>query len=84
MPLYQYTCESCSHPFELRLSMDDRMKPTTEPCPNCKRENTVIKDACAPAIGDPVRLGIIKPPSEFREILSKIKKKSPRSNMNVR
>ena len=83
MPLYDFSCSSCSHTFEIRLPMDDRMKPTTEPCPNCQQA-TVTKDACSPLIGDPVRLGIIKPPTEFRELLTKIKKRNPKSNMNVR
>lgn len=59
------------------LSMSQCDTPTLQPCENCGN-TTVTKDACSPAIGDPARLGITRPPAEFqREVLGRIAKAHP-------
>tara|TARA_R110000824_G_scaffold224990_2_gene412646 strand:+ start:3370 stop:3660 length:291 start_codon:yes stop_codon:yes gene_type:complete len=35
MPMYDYVCEVCEHCFEESLSMNDRDRPTKNPCPKC-------------------------------------------------
>ena len=42
MPIYDYQCEKCEHAFEMNLGMDNRNRPTTEPCPECG-ELSVVK-----------------------------------------
>jgi putative FmdB family regulatory protein len=38
VPIYEYTCQKCSHPFEkLARSMADDSKPE---CPSCGSKNT--------------------------------------------
>ena len=46
--------------------MVDYLLPETLPCKECKKEDCVkIFLISPPAVGDPIRLGITKPPSEF-------------------
>jgi putative FmdB family regulatory protein len=85
MPFYDYTCQSCHHSFEKRLSMSDCDLPESEPCPECHQENSVKKDACAPPIVDPVRIGVTRPPSDFSKyVLGKIKHANPKADIGNR
>jgi putative FmdB family regulatory protein len=73
MPLYDFHCVSCDHSFEKMLKIVDCDLPTTEPCPNCSKSE-VKKSICAPAICDPVRLGVKRPPADFQKyVLGRIK-----------
>ena len=73
MPTYSYKCEKCNHEFEQFQSMANMHLPTTEPCPSCQGEGTVIKTiGGAPSLGDPVRLGIRKIDGGFKEVLQRI------------
>ena len=81
MPLYDYECKKCETLFEEHMSIDDRSIPTKKPCPACgarKVEQVIL----AMNIGDPVRLGITKPSSEFNEVLTRINERAPRSNLH--
>ena len=83
MPAYTYHCNSCNHDFEKVLKIADRDLPTQEPCPSCNAEGQVQKTILgAPSIGDPVRLGVIKPDSGFKEVMQKIHAANPGSNLN--
>lgn len=84
MPLYDYQCSECTHEFEIRLSMSSREEPTKNPCPNCFKENTITQFLpSAPAMGDSVSLGIVKPDRTFqREIIGRMKKEIPRNNLD--
>lgn len=75
MPTYQYCCESCEHEWEEFKRMDDRKEPTLKPCPNCKKDNSIIIVIGNIPIGDPIRLGRIKPDSNFTDVLKAINKK---------
>jgi putative FmdB family regulatory protein len=73
MPTYSYQCQKCNHDFEGFHRIADMHLPTTQPCPSCQGEGTVIKTiAGAPAMGDPVRLGIRKIDGGFKEVLQRI------------
>lgn len=81
MPLYDYVCGTCDKEFERRLSMSDVDLPLSEPCPFCK-SGTVTKLLSAPAICDPVRMGVKKPPADFQKyVLGKIQQKHPLGNV---
>lgn len=85
MPAYTYKCKACNHEFERVLKIAERDLPTTEQCPECKAEGQVYKTILgAPALGDPVRLGLIKPDSGFKEVMQKIHAANPGSNLNTK
>lgn len=83
MPLYEYKCDKCSHVFDKFLSVSARDTPLDEPCPNCKEEGAVRKLLNTPPVGDPVRMGLIKPPGGFRDVLNHIHNSTPGSVLNV-
>jgi putative FmdB family regulatory protein len=77
MIFYDYVCAACAKTFELGLRMAEYARPTTEPCPSCGQLQ-VRQLVGSPAIGDSVRLGITKPPSEFMtDVLGRIKHSVP-------
>lgn len=67
MPNYIYKCKSCSNTFEKFLSISNRKAPLEEPCPVCSCTNKIELVPVAPAIGDPVRLGVRRAPSDFQK-----------------
>ena len=81
MPLYDYECKKCNIFFEEHMKMVDNLVPTKRPCPNCgsKRVKQVLFSL---NIGDPIRLGVTKPSSEFNEVLTKISDSNPRSKLH--
>ena len=76
MPTYTFECTRCDYIFKLYLKIND---PRDFNCPNCNYENSVIRQILltAPALGDPVRMGITKPPAGFRQILKNVQDKVP-------
>ena len=76
MPYYDYKCKSCGEVYaDQQYSIADRLKPTEQTCTVCD-ELTIILLVGAPAIGDPVRLGIKKPDPAFQNHL-----KNKRANL---
>lgn len=85
MPLYDYLCSSCEHSFEKTLKISEMRQPEADPCPACGESATVSKVLNgAPALGDPVRLGIRKPNGDFKEVLQKIHHNNYKSNLNLK
>ncbi len=66
MPSYSYTCSKCGHSQKHVLPMAEREIPETVACPGCLEVGYVKQDVSAPFIGDSIRQGITKAPSEFR------------------
>ena len=81
MPLYDYECKKCETLFEEHMRMVDNLVPTKRPCPNCGAKQ-VKQVLFSLNIGDPVRLGVIRPSSEFNEVLEKINDRTPRGNLH--
>lgn len=81
MPNYDYICRDCEHRFEDFLPMKDRKKPCKAACPACGKKAVEQTVTTAPVLIDPVRLGVRRPDSGFREVISKIKAAHPRSRM---
>lgn len=85
MPLYDYRCDTCNNVFELRLPMTDNILPTTKPCPTCNNYTIEQFLETAPGIADPMRIGSIRPPSEFRrDVLGRIKAANPGNTIGTR
>lgn len=38
MPTYNFKCTSCENSWDCFLSMNERDKPLSEPCPKCKKQ----------------------------------------------
>lgn len=84
MPMYDYWCQNCHATFDdILLPISRREEPTTEPCPVCNGEHTIIITVGAPNIGDAVRIGRINLPSSWTDKLQQIKDKHYKSTMHV-
>lgn len=76
MPFYQFNCTDCSCDFEKSLKIAERDENQT--CTSCESKNTVRGVSSAPFV-DPVRLGVTRPDSGFREVLQRIHERNPGS-----
>ena len=86
MPNYSYSCSADGCDFkvvDLNLPIAGRTYPTTQPCPKCKSENTIVKDITAPGVSDSVNRGGLKVPDTFKDILRNIKSVHPGSTINI-
>ena len=90
MPTYDYKCEKCEHEFEEFLTIARRNEPTETPCerqlhrasPICGGE--IKMKAVAPGIGDPLKMGLIKPDGRYVEKLKEIKKNHPLGTVSAK
>lgn len=76
MPTYTFENTETGEVYDATMSMaeyDEYIKQ-----PNIKRVYSK-----APALGDPMRMGITKPPEAFRDILRKMKKKHAHNTINI-
>jgi len=80
MPLYDYRCSTCDNSFTRISNISTRDDPENESCEKCEQK-TIKRQIGAPALGDSVRLGLRTHDDGFREVLSKIAEKVPKSNM---
>lgn len=80
MPIYDYSCKDCGHAFSEMSKIADRLAPTETPCYECGKVS-VAQLINAPMIVDPVRIGVVKPSSEFTDVLTKIHESSPGSKL---
>lgn len=79
MPNYDYRCtnEECSvhdSGFVLQTKVDERDEPCAVPCPACGGQIERYLSA-PPGFGDPYRLGRVKTPDAFKDVLKNMKKK---------
>lgn len=80
MPLYDYKCENCGEVVSKLMSISQREEPEKEPCEKCGKV-ALKKEVAFAAIVDPVRLGVRTTDAGFKEVLSKIAEKVPKSNL---
>ena len=76
MPNYSYSCSADGCDFkvvDLNLPISGRNYPTTQSCPKCKSENTIVKDISAPGVSYSINRGGLKVPETFKDILRKVK-----------
>jgi len=80
--IYTYKCEKCEHRFERNIKMADMNVPLEEPCEECGESGHIKKTIESAQMWiDPERLGRIKPPDGFRELMRAKKKAYPRSTI---
>lgn len=84
MAIYNYKCRKCDHEFSEMLKMDDRKKPTLEPCPSCNEqgddETIVYQVIGTPKIVAGVGTNIGKSSQGWKDLLGRIKKGSGKEN----
>jgi putative FmdB family regulatory protein len=78
MPIYDYKCPECDSEFEKNVKMVNYQDP--QDCPHCSTPSMRFVKG-APGIGDPMRLGIMKPPEAFRDVLRNIHDRTPGSQL---
>lgn len=84
MPTYVYRCRDCKEEIEEVIKSVDIDKPLKYPCRFCGEKGTMERLISRTSIGDPIRLGRVKPSSDFREKLQDIKNKNPGSTIKIR
>ena len=88
MPLYDFECQSCLVDWEEFQTIAKMDNPLNEPCPSCYKVGYMIRIVGSAGIGDTARLestkGRLKPTSEFTEVMTRMKKKHPASDFEVR
>lgn len=84
MPLYDYQCQECKHHFEAQRKIAEMEAPCADPCPECGKPavQKIIASGRYDVI-DPVRLGRVKPPQDWRDMLKSWKRKNPGSDFNT-
>lgn len=77
MPFYDYSCSHCGNTFERRVPSEEYLTPTQDPCPECNSSGTVEYRPSF-SIGDPIKLGITRPPDAFLHgVLGRMQKSMP-------
>jgi len=82
MPIYEYKCAACDHPFECMKSIGERDTPCGEPCPQCSKQKVVRDFRSAPVGGVDATVG---PGSDFKALARKMSPyltKNARQNMD--
>lgn len=80
MPTYDYQCQHCGNSFDAIRKIAERLSPEDSPCPECGWLEVKFQvSAPLNSYMDPLRLGRIKPPSDFKETMNLIKKGNPDS-----
>lgn len=77
MPIYTYECSACGHRFEKMNRLAHRLDPESEPCSQCSKSE--VKQIIVTRFERmaPDQLGRIKPPQDWRDFLSALKKNNP-------
>lgn len=78
MPIYDYKCPACEHQFEKTVKMANYLD--AQDCPECSTKSDRFVVGC-PSLGDPMRLGLKKPPEAFKEVLRNIHARTPGSQL---
>ena len=81
MPLYDFKCSHCDHELTQLMSIAQSEDKDNLTCPECNTENSLKKVLGATRLADSHRMGLIKPPREFRDLLKTIHKNTPGSKI---
>jgi hypothetical protein len=85
--MYDYRCVKtasgdCDWDAEIQTTIDKRDEPLAYACPVCGSDIERHLPS-PPGFADPMRLGRIKAPDAFKDILKNIKKKMPGNQINT-
>ena len=83
MPLYEYQCSNCEYSFERQLKIAQYKEPTENACPMCGEVTVTQYHTKGIRMADPVRLGLIKPPSDWQSFINRMAKSNPGSNFTT-
>lgn len=83
MPIYDYECQNCKHTFTDVKRISDRKEPESSPCPKCGAMGVKQAILSAPAVADPVRIGVTKQDSNFKEVLAGIHARTAGSKLDT-
>ncbi len=72
MPFYDYKCKDCGHTWDEQQTVDARNVPRYSPCPECGSSEDIILVIGKVNVGDPIQLGVKKPPRDVQERLAQI------------
>ena len=72
MPFYDYKCKECGHTWDEFQTVDARNVPRYNPCPECGTSEDIILVIGKVNVGDPIQLGVKKPPRDVQERLAQI------------
>jgi putative FmdB family regulatory protein len=81
MPTYNFKCNECEQEFEVLCRISER---NNQSCPGCQAQNYQPHFTTPVAMGDPVRLGVRTTDNGFKEVLSRIGKANPRSDLGAK
>lgn len=79
MPVYDYSCNACEEVYEKNVKIAQMNDP--QECPYCGSLASKKFIGGAPALGDPVRLGIRRIDNGFKETLQRIDSLTPGSTL---
>lgn len=77
MPTYNFRNKTTGEEFEKFMFLSE-LKPYLESNPDIEQTINTFS-----GIGDPIRMGMQKPDSGFRDVLKEIKKRNRRSTINT-
>lgn len=80
MPLYDFYNKETKEVLRNKRMSIAEMEKYLEENPHIQRHY----EGSGPALGDPIRLGLRKPDSEFRDVLKHIKSSHHRSNIDTK
>jgi putative FmdB family regulatory protein len=82
VPNYDFRCDNCGEIFERKLSYETIDQPTKEPCPECQT-NSIVYVPSFSGLGDPIKLGITRPPDAFLHgVLGRMKSSVPNTDFS--
>ena len=76
MPFYDYKCKECGHTWDEFQTVDARNVPRYNPCPECGSSGDISLVIGKVNVGDPIQLGVKKPPRDVQERLVQISRDS--------
>ena len=72
MPFYDYKCKECGHTWDEFQTVNARNVPRYNPCPECGASGDISLVIGKVNLGDPIQLGVKKPPRDVQERLAQI------------
>ena len=77
MPTYTFRNDETTEEFDILMSMAEREKYVQD------NPHLTQIHRKAPALGDPIRLGVRKPDDSFRDVLKNVKHHHKKDNINT-